>query len=70
MNNGSYWIWHYGDYELFHNMKLHMRREEYGLAVPPFFKVDRPHLNGKFKKIFYPDDIKLPISLIIVSDIV
>ena len=26
--------------------------------------------NGKFKKIFYPDDIKLPISLIIVSDLV
>ena len=25
--------------------------------------------NGKFKKIFYPDDIKLPISLIIVSDL-
>lgn len=27
-------------------------------------------LNGKFKKIFYPDDIKLPISLIVVSDLV
>lgn len=27
-------------------------------------------LNGKFKKIFYPDDIKLPITLIIFSDLV
>lgn len=26
--------------------------------------------NGKFKKIFYPDDIKLPITLIIFSDLV
>ena len=26
--------------------------------------------NGKFKKIFFPDDIKLPISLIVVSDLV
>lgn len=26
--------------------------------------------NGKFKKIFYPDDIKLPISLIIFSDLI
>lgn len=25
--------------------------------------------NGKFKKIFYPDDIKLPITLIIFSDL-
>lgn len=27
-------------------------------------------LNGKFKKIFFPDDIKLPITLIIFSDLV
>lgn len=26
--------------------------------------------NGKFKKIFYPDDIKLPITLIVFSDLV
>ena len=26
-------------------------------------------LNGKFTKIFYPEDIKLPIALIITSDI-
>lgn len=26
--------------------------------------------NGKFKKIFFPDDIKLPITLIIFSDLV
>lgn len=26
--------------------------------------------NGKFKKIFYPDDIKLPITLIVFSDLI
>jgi len=55
MTGRSYWIWHYGDYELFHNMKLHMRREEYGMNVPAFFKIDRPHLNIKFKKSFRTD---------------
>lgn len=27
------------------------------------------YLNGKFCKIFYPEDIKLPIALIIISDL-
>lgn len=27
------------------------------------------YLNGKFSRIFYPEDIKLPIALIIVSDL-
>lgn len=27
------------------------------------------YLNGKFSRIFYPEDIKLPLALIIVSDI-
>ena len=26
-------------------------------------------LNGKFSRIFYPEDIKLPIALIITSDL-
>lgn len=27
------------------------------------------YLNGKFSRIFYPEDIKLPIALIIISDL-
>lgn len=27
------------------------------------------YLNGKFSRIFYPEDIKLPIALIVVSDL-
>lgn len=27
------------------------------------------YMNGKFSKIFYPEDIKLPLALIVVSDL-
>ncbi len=27
------------------------------------------YLNGKFSRIFYPEDIKLPIALVVVSDL-
>ena len=27
------------------------------------------YLNGKFCKIFYPEDIKLPLALIVISDL-
>jgi len=27
------------------------------------------YLNGKFSRIFYPEDIKLPLALIVISDI-
>jgi rod shape-determining protein MreD len=27
------------------------------------------YINGKFSRIFYPEDIKLPIALIVVSDL-
>lgn len=52
MGKKAYYIWHYGDYEIYHNMMLHMRREEHGKDVPAFFKIDRPHQNVKFKKSF------------------
>ena len=27
------------------------------------------YINGKFSKIFYPEDIKLPLALIVISDL-
>lgn len=36
------WMWQYGEYELYHNMLLHMRREEFGAAFPPFWRVPSP----------------------------
>lgn len=40
----SYWIWNYGDFEIFHSNLIHSRREELGAEVPAFWKfydVDR-----------------------------
>lgn len=52
----SYWIWHYGDYEIFHMMKLHLRREERGYHRPPFWKISTPYVTVKFKKEFSCDE--------------
>lgn len=53
MCNKSYWIWHYGDYEIFHTMKVHLRREEQGYHRPPFWKISTPHASVKFQKRFH-----------------
>ncbi len=50
MNNKSYWIWHYGDYEIFHVMNVHLRREEQGYHRPPFWKINTPYASVKFRK--------------------
>lgn len=52
MCNKSYWIWHYGDYEIFHNMNVHLRREEQGYHRPPFWKISTPYASVKFRKQF------------------
>lgn len=31
------WIWYFGDYELFHSLKLHMRRQQFDQEFPPFW---------------------------------
>lgn len=35
----SYWIWNYGDFELFHSNLVNCRRQQYGADVPPFWKL-------------------------------
>ncbi len=40
----SYWIWNYGDYEIFHSNRVNARRQEFGVDYPTFWKyydVDR-----------------------------
>ena len=40
----SYWIWNYGDYEIFHSNRVNSRRQEFGVDYPTFWKyydVDR-----------------------------
>ena len=50
MDHKSYWIWHYGDYEIFHTMNVHLRREERGYHRPAFWKISTPYASVKFKK--------------------
>ena len=48
----SYWIWHYGDYEIFHSMNVHLRRESKGCQIPAFWKISTPYASVKFRKEF------------------
>lgn len=35
----SYWIWNYGDWEVFNTNLVNSRREQYGMAYPPFWRM-------------------------------
>lgn len=48
MNKESYWIWKYGDFELYHSNKLNCRREQYGACFPVFWKLYDVDRNVKF----------------------
>ena len=44
----SKWIWYYGDYELYHSLRMQVKREEYDYGFPPFWKLDDCYHNVKF----------------------
>lgn len=44
----SYWIWNYGDFEIFHSNLVNSRRQEYGADYPCFWKVSSPEANVFF----------------------
>lgn len=46
------WIWYKGDFEIYHNVQLHARREHYGMARPPFWDVPSPYNFVEFHKKF------------------
>lgn len=48
MENKSYWIWNYGDYEIFHSNKVNSRRQEFGADYPCFWRLYSVDLNVKF----------------------
>lgn len=50
MSSKSYWIWHYGEYEIFHTMNIHLRRQEREYFRPPFWKISTPYASVKFCK--------------------
>ncbi|MDD6483990.1 MAG: hypothetical protein PUF72_05375, partial [Clostridiales bacterium] len=45
---GSYWIWNYGDYEIFHSNSVNARRQEFGVDYPVFWKYYDVERNVKF----------------------
>lgn len=49
------WIWYHGDYELYHSMLLHARREEFGCEYPTFWKLSPPYPNVRFFKSYHAD---------------
>lgn len=44
------WIWYYGDYELYHSLLLHERREEYGANYPCFWQLAAVYPRVNFYK--------------------
>ena len=36
----AYWIWYPGDFELYHSLKLHLRRTEFTFHRPAFWRLD------------------------------
>lgn len=44
------WIWYFGDLELYHNCRMHMRRAEFDYHFPPFWRLDDAHKNVLFRK--------------------
>lgn len=50
--NRAKWIWVMGDYELYHSIKLHSRREEFGIDLPHFWDLSTPYPNVSFTKAF------------------
>ena len=49
------WIWYNGDFELYHSIKLHNRREEFDCPVPPMWTLSAPYPNANFGKAFHAD---------------
>lgn len=50
------WIWYNGDFEIYHSMKLHTRREEFGCEYPPMWSLNAPYPNVSFWKDFHADE--------------
>lgn len=46
------WIWMEGEFEVFHNLALHMRREQYGTVCPPVWDLPSVYPFVEFNKTF------------------
>ena len=51
------WIWYPGDFEVYHNLKLHLRREEYGFSHPAHWPYSAVYPYLEFSRTFeVPED--------------
>ena len=50
------WIWYNGDFELYHSIKLHSRREEADSAYPCFWSLSSPYPTVRFFKKYHSDE--------------
>ena len=48
----SKWIWYRGDFEIYHGLKLHRRRTEYGIDIPAFWNEPTVYPTVTFEKTF------------------
>ena len=46
----SKWIWRFGEFEIWHNLLVHTRRQAYGFPEPPIWKVHMPDPVVRFVK--------------------
>lgn len=46
----SYWIWNWGEYEIFHIMNVNLGREEMGYHRPAFWKLTMPYATARFRR--------------------
>lgn len=46
------WIWYEGEFELFHNLAVHARREQYGTVCPPVWHIPALYHTVEFNKTF------------------
>ena len=52
----SRWIWYRGDFEIYHSLMLHSRRDEFGFCVPPMWELYTPYPTVSFDKHFTADE--------------
>ena len=46
----SKWIWKFGEFEVYHNLLLHNRRQQYGYPEPVVWKLYAPEPVVNFRK--------------------
>ncbi|MBE6610256.1 MAG: hypothetical protein E7634_06275 [Ruminococcaceae bacterium] len=52
MDKKAKWIWYYGDYEIFHSLLLHERRQEFGNDYPCFWNQSHVYPSVYFYKSY------------------